>query len=78
MEFEEQKRIVRKQRAGYAALRQFEIDQMRKATFVDRLEAFKAIMEFAEHMNWTDSREDDNLLAQRWRGIRTRYDAANR
>jgi hypothetical protein len=37
LDFEEQERIVREQRAGYAALRDLEIEEMRNATFADGL-----------------------------------------
>ena len=77
MDFEEQKRIVREQRAGYAALRQLEIDRMRKATLADRLEAFSAIMEFAERMNWSDDRQDDAIAMERWRKAHGRYVATH-
>ena len=79
MDFDEQKRIVQQQRAGYAALRRIEIERMRAATIADRLNAFTAIMEFAEHMGWTDDdRQDDAVLCERWQKAYSRYDTTNR
>lgn len=78
MEFEEQKRVVREQRAGYAILRQFEIDEMRRATFEDRLAAFAQIMRFSRYMKRDDSRSDDDDVTAKWMKIRARYDAADR
>lgn len=73
---EEQRRIVREQRAGFAALRQFEIEQMRKATFADRLDSFCRVMGFVEAMDKPISRRDDEYLAGRWQLIRRRYERA--
>ena len=75
MNFDEQKRIVQHQRAGFAALRQFQIDAMRRATFADRLDAFARVMGFAELLNRPVSRLDDNQLAERWIRIRQNYAA---
>ena len=54
MDFEEQRRILKQKQAGFAVLRQLEIDQMRKATFGDRLDGFRRIMGFVEHLNRAD------------------------
>ena len=78
MDFEDQKRIMREQRAGYAALRKFEIEEMRRATFADRLEAFQQIMRFSKHMKCDASRADDDAVTATWVKVRTRYEAANR
>lgn len=75
MDFEEQKRIVKQQRAGFVTLRQLEIERLREATFSDRLDGFRRIMGFVERMNGPVSRTDDDILAKRWSDIRRRYDA---
>ncbi len=75
MDFEEQKRILKQKQAGFAVLRQLEIEQMRNATFSDRLDAFRRIMGFVEHLDQPISRTDDEILAKRWSEIRRRYDA---
>jgi len=48
---------------------------MRKATFSDRLDAFRRIMGFVEHLDRPISRADDEILAKRWSEIRRRYAA---
>ncbi len=75
MDKETAKRIVRQQRAGYARLHEFEIEEARRATFADRLDAFTRIMQFAEHLPADDSRKDDDEVTQRWILIRERYAA---
>ena len=75
MDFEEQKRILEQKRAGFAVLRKLEIEQMRNATFADRLDAFRRIMGFVEHLDRPNNRADDDLLAERWSEIRRQYDA---
>ena len=71
----EQKRLLREQRAGFELLRRKQIEMMRVATFADRLDAFTRIMGFVEHLDPPVSREDDELLAERWAIIRGRYAA---
>ena len=79
MDWNEQKRIVRQQRAGFMLLRQREIERMRAATVAERLDAFTAIMELADQMGWTDDdRKDDAILQAAWQKVYARYDAANR
>lgn len=78
MDREEQKRIAREQRAGYAALRQFEIEEMRKATFEDRLAAFRRVLSLSEHLPKNESRADDEEVLHRWKRIRTNYAARSR
>jgi hypothetical protein len=79
VDIEEQKRIVREQRAGYAVLRKLEIERMRTARIADRLDAFTAIMEFAEHMGWTDDdRKDDEIAQLQRRKAFERHAATNR
>lgn len=78
MDREEQERIVREQRAGFAALRKLEIEEMRKATFEDRLAAFRRVLNFSEHLPKNESRVDDEEVLQRWKRIRTNYAARQR
>ena len=75
MDFEEQRRILKQKQAGFAVLRRLEIEQMRKATFSDRLDGFRRIMGFVERLNRPADRTDDDILAKRWSDIRRRYDA---
>ena len=75
VEIEEQRRVVRAQRAGYAALRKFEIEQMRAATFEDRLAAFRRVLSLSECLPKNESRADDDELMRKWSRIRANYDA---
>ena len=75
MDLEEQKRIVRQQRAGFAMLRRFEIEQMRSATFEDRLAAFRRVLSLSECLPKSDSRVDDDEVTRIWTKIRRKYDA---
>ena len=75
MDFEEQKRIVRQQNAGFAMLRQFEIEKMRLATFEDRLAAFRRVLSLSECLPKSDSRADDDEVTRTWIRIRVKYDA---
>lgn len=74
MDIEAQKRIIREQKAGFAKLRRFEIEQMRAATIEDRLDAFARIMGFAEALDKPISRKDDDILAEKWKLIRSRHE----
>ena len=75
MDLEEQKRIVRQQKAGFAMLRRFEIEQMQLATFEDRLVAFRRVMSLSECLPKSDSRTDDDEVTRTWIRIRGKYDA---
>lgn len=78
MDREEMRRIVREQRAGYAWLREMEIEEMRNATPGDRLRAFKQINGLMSLINHPESREDDDTITAAWCRLRARYDAENR
>lgn len=78
MDFEEQKRIVQQQQAGFAMLRKLEIEQMRNATFADRLAAFRRVLSLSECLPKNESRADDEELARIWIKIRLRYAEKNR
>jgi hypothetical protein len=75
MDFEEQKKIVREQRAGYATLRKLEIEEMRNATFADRLAAFRRVLSLSECLPVNESREDDEEVMRKWIKIRANYDS---
>ena len=78
MDIEEQKRIVREQRKGYAALRRFEIEQMRSATFEDRLAAFRRVLSLSECIANPKPRAEDDVVVKKWIKIRANYDARRR
>ena len=78
MDREEQKQILREQRAGYQVLRKLEIDAMRDATFVDRLAAFRRVLSLSECLPRNESRADDDELVRRWKKVRASYDAKRR
>ena len=73
MTFDEMKQIVREQNAGYEFLRQFNLEEARKATFEDRLRRFRQILQFNEHVPDRSERPMDQGLTRRWMTIRERY-----
>ena len=75
MDRDEQRQILREQKAGYAFLYQFNTEQMRNATFEDRIRGLTAVLGFAEYLNKPDLHADDELLIERWIEIRKRYNA---
>jgi hypothetical protein len=77
MDFEEQKRIVQQQRAGFAAFHRFEVEEWRKATFAERLRDYVAIMRFAEVIPERAPRKRDNSVTERYQMIRARLNELN-
>jgi hypothetical protein len=72
---EEQKEILRQQRAGFETFRKLEIQADRATTVEERLAGFERIQEFAALLPYTGSRVDDDQVTQTWIKIRSRYDA---
>ncbi len=77
MDFEQQKQVVREQRAGYALFHRFEVEEWRKANFTDRLRDYADIMEFSKHLPLPDTPRDTSVM-ERWAKIRKRYDDLHR
>lgn len=75
MERDTAARLLREQQAGYKRLRQFEVDAMRRATFLERLNAFCRIMSFSQHLPKRNLTPDDDQVRERWIRIRKRYEA---
>jgi hypothetical protein len=73
---EEQVKIVREQRAGYALFDRLELEEERRMTFEDRLAAFELIQSLAPYLPEYDSRSDDDQVTETWIKIRDRYAAA--
>ena len=78
MDCEEQKRVLRERKSGYAVLRRFDIEEMRSATFPDRLEAFCRVLSLSECLPKEESREDDDEVTRKWTRIRAANDAGRR
>ncbi|MEP6754263.1 MAG: hypothetical protein ABJA67_02090 [Chthonomonadales bacterium] len=78
MTYEEQKRMARQQRAGYALHRTMEIERMRAETFDDRLAAFRRVLGFSENLPKNESRVDDDELTRKWIRLRANFDAKYR
>jgi hypothetical protein len=77
MDIEKQRQILREQKAGYAFLRAFNIEEMRNATFEDRLDGLCQVLELGDALNKPDPRTDDDEFAQRWTEIIKRFEARN-
>ena len=75
---EEQKRIVREQRAGFELFHRLETEELRKMTFADRLKGFRRIQGFRKHLPEHDSRADDDEVTAVWTTIRERFNPVSR
>ena len=79
MDWETQRQVVREQRAGYDWLAKMRLEEARRATFEDRVAAFRQILQLADAFQMRmPGREDDEQVTQRWSRIRARYDAISR
>ena len=78
MDLETQKRLVREQRAGYDWLARMNLEEARRATLDDRVHAFNAILGMARAFDLKPGPRDDEVVAERWRKIRARYNAGAR
>jgi hypothetical protein len=73
-----QKRLVKEQRAGYDLLAKLDLEAARHATFEERLEAFNWILCTARELGIQTPAPDVRHIAERWRTLQERYEAAAR